>query len=462
MTRDATLIQLPTALSLTPDQQLRVELLAHQTQRLRAALCSWTWARTSGGDPDLTAHLHRVTKVGIASLRPPEGQGTVPMTSRAEVTSCLQRTVDEGGLSLPPATVTALASRLAKEVRPLAERRVHAGQLPQPDPDPRVPLDEDIIAVDPHHVHVAGWPEFLTADLWRLPLRLGEALTDSGAATLHRIAEEAQGLQSRDRDGDPTALAALRKLTLRHGAVWGREGSAGTVSRADPHRSGHATLHLRTVPSGSAEWVVTWSIRIPAGWLPPADRGDVVGVDPGVRAPLTWAAGGCGGQLRPPRLPMETSPGCPPDASSAERLTDAVIRRAQYARLAPELDETLRTLLSYRVVGVEDTRWVSMTDDGLTWPREVMTTTGVTEVLGWLRALAPVTGTRVVRVPPWGGSHRCGRCGGVGTREIGTNFFACRACGHAGDADLNSAQYYRWWVLHEESSHNLSSRRNRG
>lgn len=443
---DATLIQLSTPLHLTADQHVRVDRLALQTQQLRAALCAWTWARTLGGDPDLTAHLRRVTRQGLPSLRPPEGQGAVPPLSLAEVTTCLRRTLAESDLTLPTATVTALAVNLVKQLKPLTGRRVYAGQLPQPDPDPRVPLDGDTLAVDPYHVHVTGWPELLVCDLWRLPLGLGDALTASGATALHGLAHEAQRLQQRDRDGDPGALAALHDLAWQHAPVWGRTGTPGPVAQTRPHRSGHATLHQQEAPDGTRQWVITWSVRVPAAWLPRAGHRDVVGVDPGVRHPLAWCDGTRAGYMERGSLTGSTAP-LSAGAAPTTLFADAVRRHAWFARTATALDTTLRLLLTYKTVAIEDTHWAALADDGHAWPRDVMTLTGVTDVLPWLRALAPLTGTRVRRVPAWHASQGCGKCGCRGIRDIAANEFRCRRCSHRGCADVNAAMYARLVTL---------------
>lgn len=351
------------------------------------------------------------------------------------------------GPTLPEATVRALIKQFERAASNLAGQRVHPSQLPQPSPDPRVPLDADVIATDAYHVHIAGWPELLLSDCWRLPLGLTDGILVSGMASLSELQAQMSELHARDQAGDPTALSALQAQARRYGPLQGRQGGNARVPRGKPHRSGHATLHRQTSVDGSVIWVITWSIRVPPDFLPAVIHRDVVGVDPGVRTPLTWYSETVSGQMRPGSLSGQTGDSMSGD-SSMSHVVNAVRRCAWFRRTSSALDQALRALLTHEIIAIEDTNWVNMSADGNLWPREVMHLTGVTDVLPWVESLAVVRRSRVVRVPAWDASHHCGLCGRRGVRTLAGNQFRCGSCQHRSCADVNAAMYHRWWAIH--------------
>lgn len=306
----------------------------------------------------------------------------------------------------------------------------------------RAALDDRVIAVTDTLIHVGGVPHLVVADLWRLPLGLTAGLLASGHSTLRSVQSRLDQVQQADRLGHPPALLDLHSLAARFGLLLDFAPTASGVRQDRPHRAGHATLRRYRLPGGSPAWTIDWSIRVPAGWLPPASRHDVIGVDVGVHNLLSWADAASEGHL--PSGPLPTgiwTPPLQPGDEGQRLLSAAVVRRAQFQRRAEGLSAVLRHLLSYRTVAIERTNWRGLARRGAAAELEAMSLTGVTEVLGWLERLAPVTGTRVISVPPGDTSHRCGACGQPGSR-VGKSF-VCSASGWEADADANAARYIR-------------------
>ena len=131
--------------------------------------------------------------------------------------------------------------------------------------------------------------------------------------------------------------------------------------------------------------------------------------------------------------------------------TSALVRRSVFEQQAAELDEVLKVLLSHAVIGVERTNWIRMSSslDGRERVARMMMT-GATAALDWVRALSPVTGSRVVEVSPTGSSGTCSECDQAGT--VTEWQFNCGTCTHSDDADVNAARYMRRRALEEAGS----------
>lgn len=364
---------------------------------------------------------------------PSAGMVTLPSLSRAEVTAALLRVCPEWPESLPPGAWRGVASQAYALWRPLMGQAVSTAQLRQLV-GAAVPLDESVQASGPCSVQIDGIPEPVVADLWRVPCGLTDALLRSAADYRRSVQHDVQRWRAADRAGDPAALARLHELACRHGVLLDAPDVGPGVERARPHRARHATLRHGRQPDGQRGWMIDWSLRLPPAWLPAAWRDDVVGVDLGIRAPITWVSGTAHGQLRRSSLPTGGwTPG-----STGTPLADAVVRHTQFARLRDDLNATLTHLLSYRHVAIEDMNWHNFTPG----VRDAMDCTGVTSVLEWLTSLGRVSGTRVVPVAPAGTSQHCAQCGRAGQLD-GVLFLCPGAACRPADRDLNAAGYIR-------------------
>lgn len=347
-----------------------------------------------------------------------------------------------GRHSRDPAAVSRLAAQVSRTldlrdsvppslVRGAVSRAVHAGTSRD---SASVPLDEAVVALDPYHICIEGVEAPLLADVWRLPLRLSAVLLRDGAQVAQACHQHYAAWAERDAAGTTTALSELHMLARRHAALLVRPIPAAPASHPQVERTRHATLRRYRQPDGRDGWAVTWALRVPPDWLPRASVDDTVGIDVGVHRLVTWVSADDEGHVPAPPLPT----GCwqPPGGISSP-LSDAMVRQVQFARRAAQLDEALRMVLRYRGVAVEATNWRGLAGSA---ELEGMSLSGVTEWRYWLTALSRVTGSRVVAVPAWRSSHRCGWCAAEGHRE--GRVFCCPEHGLA-DADTNAARYHR-------------------
>lgn len=364
-----------------------------------------------------------------------EGVLVMPRLSQAEIEGLLLQVCPDLPGVLPPEVWRGVASLLLSQWRPLMGRAAPVDELCRVTQG-LVPLDMAVHAVGAMTVHIEGEPEAIIADLWRLPAGLTGALLATGADRQREVQADLGRWRQADREGEPRALVRLHSLACRYGPMLHGGAPGLGVQREQPHRARHATLQRVRLPGGQDTWVIEWSIRVPPAWWPAANRADVVGVDVGIRAPLTWACGSEQGQLS--RGLLQT--GDWRAGGTGSPVADAVVRRAQFERLSGPLDDALRQILRYTHVAIERTEWGGL-QPGV---REAMDLTGVTSVLAWLVRLGRLSGTRVLPIAPEGTSVHCASCGQEG--RLSGSLFLCPQCPPA-DRDFNAARYMRRVVV---------------
>lgn len=425
---DRALVRLSTALHPTPAQAASLAHLEAVAQACQSHMLAWY---RHGGLTDPASPL---------SAPSPRSRVTVPEISIDDLAGVCSAFFP--GVS--PSLVRGVASQVHRATRRYHGRTVPAETLQTGFQHVHVPLDAGIQATGPDRVWIDGLDTAVVADLWQLPLGLTGALVSAGQAFQHGT-ERAIGTMLRAAsDGYRPALSDLDVTLRRYGALLGADGPRVPGGPTVPARADHATLRRVTRPDGTPGWTVTWSMRIPHGWLPVAKVSDAVGVDVGLRRVLTAASGGG-------RWMVEGHPAIDLNLAFVSVSTSALVRRSVFEQQAAELDEVLKVLLSHAVIGVERTNWIRMSSslDGRERVARMMMT-GATAVLDWVRALSPVTGSRVVEVSPTGSSGTCSECDQSGT--VTEWQFTCGTCTHSDDADVNAARYMRRRALEEAGS----------
>lgn len=367
------------------------------------------------GGEALRLAMQRVAAGEMLALQPVSRLGT----SVASMVTAIRDELPTAWQFLPTATLQGLAARYAR--------------APAQPAQPSAPLDAALTVVDAQHIHIEGWPELLIADVLRQPLNVPAALQATGQRRFQELTGTVTAVHAHDQAGDRQALGRLTTLARRFGPLLGREVPSSPLCFSEVDIV-HATLRTYTLPDGSQDWAITLALRVSVDWLPRAHRHDTVGVDVGIRRLLTWVSDSGSSAVNAPALPVADW-----DVSDeAEPFVLAMVRRAQFLRSVDDLNHALLELLTYQTVAIEGTRW-----SGLAGTPELasMQATGITEVRHWLSELGRVTGTRVIPVSAWQGSHRCGTCGRFGFRDGAQ--FTCRACGITRDADFNAAMWYR-------------------
>ncbi len=433
---DRQLLSCSTPIYPTDEQEPTLRDLQRQVRALHLGLTTWV---QGGAAADLTALL---ALAGDGNVFPPlTGPVQVRALSEAqwrqEVLAALPRSC-----TLPEALLMGVISQAYRRFKPILGRQVKSSSVPTPHAELHLPLDAAVTPVGAYHVHLDGLGSLLLADIWRLPLGLSSALHRKGRQVWSEVQGQVDRAHRAAIGGYQAAARDLCHLAERYGPLMDLPAvpAEDPVSPEEPHLAGRATLQSVRRPDGTLGWVIVWMVRVPADWLPGWTRADTVGVDVGVHQVISWVdqteTGGVPGRLSPPSL----------DKIGQETLARAVERRIEFEALGDQRDATLRHLLSYRSVAIEDTRWTGL---AARHPEAVdqMRRSGATEVLPWLSTLAHLTGTRVVRVPPGHTSHRCGRCGSPGQVHRDRRIFTCdlSTCSWTEDADLNAARYMRLW-----------------
>lgn len=435
---DRHLLQVATTLHPTPTQTATLAELRDRVGALHLALTAWT---ASGEQQELRALI--LQAAATDALVPTPAAMLCPSTLSVDDLSTLLRNSMPAQWRLPTPLIRGVASQHLRHVQRWRERSTGHAQLFKP-PAPatlHLPLDQSATPVGPMHVHIEGLPELVVADLWHLPVRLTAALTASGEATAHRLQAQAEMARRAAHLGYTPALQELRHLAERHGPLLLHPAPATVLGRDQPQRATHAALRETRLSTGETGWVMQWSLRVPQGWLPAAARREVAGVDVGIQHVLTWVDGVAGGAVRGDLAPMTSG-------EDAPGLAGAMVRYARFERTRAALDNALLHLLSYRDVAIEGTRWGPLFQHDPAGVAQ-MQLSGAAQLADWLEVLGSVTGTRVTRVPPEGGSHHCGQCGGAG--EMHERLFRCLTCQHMADRDRNAAAYYRRCLLRRQA-----------
>ncbi|MEF2277019.1 zinc ribbon domain-containing protein [Deinococcus sp. YIM 134068] len=344
---------------------------------------------------------------------------------------------------LPPPWQRAIPGEVLQRLLDIEVRRlqpfghgVRAGRALPLLPLSRLALDAAARPVDAHHVLIAGLSEPVVADVWSLPDDIAEALLVEADEQVARAAALADVLKSRVLCGDTGAASELYRL---HQTAWPWLGRQPKLTR-DPDRP-HRYQHVSLVQQAGG-LALDWTVRVPAGYLPPARRGDGFGVDLGYRRVVTAAS--AAGVTSVERR-AEIRAGLPAPADDARALyVDSTLRRCVLDAHREELEALLRQALTHTDVNIEAINWAGIRDrGGAPWAAEAMALLGAPTFTRWLRMLAPASGTRVHLIDPAGTSRTCWRCGGAGERPWPYTHFHCPACGTWTDADHNSAALIR-------------------
>ncbi|MDP9766278.1 zinc ribbon domain-containing protein [Deinococcus enclensis] len=425
---DRTLVRISTALHPTPAQAASFAHLEAIAQACQSHMLAWY---RQGGLADPSSPL---------SDPSPRSRVTVPAISIDDLAGIC-------GTFFPgvsPSLVRGVASQVHRATQRYHGRTVPAETLQTGFQHVHVPLDAGIQAAGPDRVWIDGLDTTVVADLWQLPLGLTGALVNAGQAFRHGTERELGTMVRAASDGYRPALSDLDVTLRRYGALLGPQGQAWSGGPAVPARADHATLRRVTRPDRTPGWTVTWSVRIPHGWLPAVHVDDAVGVDVGLRRVLTAASG-------QDRWMVEGHPAIDLALAFVSVSTSALVRRSVFEKQAAELDEVLKKVLAHTVVGVERTNWTRMSGTVKGRQRVArMMMTGATSVLDWVQALSPVTGSPVVEVSPTGSSCTCSGCDQSGT--VTAWQFTCGTCGHSDDADANAALVMRRRALEEAGS----------
>ncbi|MFK7602084.1 zinc ribbon domain-containing protein [Deinococcus sp. SM5_A1] len=436
-----TLIYAPTALRPTSAQQASLNALYDTAEQLHFTLRGWL--RTVGTG----VHLHLAE-----ALEQVAGGHPLP---RVDDDHCIQLCADAvaqvqalAHADLPERWRVALPAGVMRSLIKIETRRlkrgasrVRADTLLPLRPLDRVALDEAAVPVDDYHVMLCGVPEPVVADLWALPHDLTRALlTEADDRARHAAAEWAAGLE-RLLQGDVAAAGTLYQVD-RDTWPWRERQPTLTLDRALPHRYQHVSLVRTTDESGTPRLVLHWTIRIPGGYLPKANRSGGFGVDLGYRHVATGASDQ--GITAVPRR-VDVRRGLPEPADDRRAIhSHARMRRSCLEAHREGLEDMLKLALQHRQVNVEATDWAGILDHGRApWSVEAMSLIGAPLLVSWIQTLAPASGTQVTLVEPAGTSRTCHHCGETGKRPWPYREFYCPLCGTSMDADHNSAAVLR-------------------
>ncbi|QLG10693.1 transposase [Deinococcus sp. D7000] len=436
-----TLIYAPTTLRPTSTQQATLEALYDVAEQLHFTVRGWLRTVGTGVHLNLVEALEQVA--GGHPLPRVDDHHCIHLSpdAVAQVRTLTHADLPEPWRIALPAGVMQRLIRIETRRLKRAAPRARAETLLPLRPLDRVALDEAAVPVDDYHVMICGVPEPVVADLWALPSDLTRALlTEADDRARDVAAEWAAGLE-RLLQGDTAAAEVLYRLG-RDTWPWRERQPTLTLDRAMPHRYQHVSLVRTTDERGTPRLVLHWTIRIPGGYLPKANRSGGFGIDLGYRHVAT-GAGDQGVTAVPRRISVRR--GLPEPADDRHAIhAHARMRRSCLEAHREGLEDLLRLALQHWQVNVEATDWAGILDHGRApWSVEAMGLIGSALLVSWLQTLAPASGTQVSLIEPAGTSRICHRCGEPGERPWPYLEFFCPLCGTCIDADHNSAAVLR-------------------
>ena len=198
-----------------------------------------------------------------------------------------------------------------------------------------------------------------------------------------------------------------------------------------------ATLHRRVERDGARRWVCNLSFTLTVDavrtWFPAASVEEPVGIDPGLRHPLTWASASAAHSLQPALVDLGEFPGSQGAGARA-------LRQAIWDRHAAGYQHALEDVLRHRTVRLEQTDWATLSCSNPRFTDRAASNYLFT-MLDHLAALAPLTGSVIEMVPSQHTSLTCSECGYLHSkRQEGT--FTCAnpdPCPYSAQVDINAA-----------------------
>lgn len=258
-----------------------------------------------------------------------------------------------------------------------------------------------------------------------------------------------------EKPGFPRFKASQRFNTLSWRA--GKGGAAIVNDRLRIQGVGHIKVKWhRDLPSEpkqtritrrNGRWYVAFTVEVEPEPLPATGR--EVGVDLGVRQFATLSTGEV---VKGPRPGRAAAPEIRrAQRKVARRQRGSHRRRKAVAELSRRREreanrrqdaahKAARSLVNrFDLIAVEDLKVTNMVRGKRGLNREI-TDQGWAQFLQCLDAKAESAGRQVIRVRPHHTSQRCHGCGTVDRESRRGPRFACTACGHSDDADVNAAR----------------------
>ena len=195
-----------------------------------------------------------------------------------------------------------------------------------------------------------------------------------------------------------------------------------------------AALLRRLDPDGERRWacLLTFSLTSAAlvEYFPAAAKPGPVGIDPGLRHPLTWASADDAQSLPNALVDLDGfHQGDTPGRAS---------RQACWARHDADYQQAWHDVLRHGLVRLEDTHWrtlVATAPEFVAHARSNYLWTWASH----LAALAPLTGSQLELIPSRLTSRTCSACGYVLPHRL-TGWFNCPECHYRARVDVNAAR----------------------
>ena len=350
---------------------------------------------------------------------------------------------------LPTSTINLVGlDALAASLQPLKHKRQ--------DVLPSLDLAGGLWAIDPFRVciHALGEDAVQLADTFALPSPYGAALRRRQARHLQGERKRLLDAQQRFLNGEQDALADCIRIggRVQPGDLENLPELVCGEEQDQPRALERTAVQQVGRPEGGIGWEISMTFSV-SGTLTQSLIPDTVGIDLGADLPLAWASGTETGTFAQNLLwlpvPATPAPGLAHAPTPYDHhLGQAWGRRVVLDALRGGYEDALRQILRYERIVLEDIDWTTF-NDGFDFA-------GFAEIahlhtfIGWLKALAPLHGSRIVPVDPHHTSRTCSRCSWVNERRPrrGELFVCGRPCGHIQVSHLNAALVARSRVGH--------------
>ena len=375
----------------------------------------------------------------------------LPHMTQAQLLTQLReaRDVLGWGRVLPASTINLVGQdALAAALQPPGVRRQ--------DVLPRFDLDGGLWVLDPFRVciHALGQDAVQWADTFALPSTYGAALHRHQARHLQGERNRLLDAQQRFLNGEQDALADCIRIggRVQPGDLEHRPEPFCGEEQDQPRALERTAVQQVRRPGGEIGWEISMTFSV-SGTLPRFLIADTVGIDVGADLLLAWASGTETGTFAQNLLwlpvPARPAPGLAQAPTPYDHhLGQAWGRRMVLEALRTGYEDALRRILRYERIVFEDIDWTGF-NDGFAFA-EFAEKAHLHTFIGWLKALAPLYGGRIVPVDPSFTSRTCSRCGWVNERRPrrGELFVCERPCGHVQVSHLNAALVARSRVGH--------------
>jgi len=310
-------------------------------------------------------------------------------------------------------------------------------------PTPLLIIGEDLLLLPDFNLEVDGFA---------LPRPFREVLPDRGTTRLVKWrAQLVDDLERWDQSWGDLPVADHQRLQrhVDHYGPW-CTGPVPVLSAVPGVEAQTVSVQHRYDRAGVRRWVcdITFTLSPDAlrTWFPEATVSEPVGIDPGLRHPLTWASANAAHSLSPALVDLSGFPGRQGPGARA-------LRRACWTRHAVGYDRAWKEILQHRTVRLEDTHWTTLTRNNPDFVRRAQDN----YLFCWLdhlAATAPLTGAVLEMIPSRETSLTCSECGYVhDTRQEGV--FVCENqlyCHYSAPVDVNAAHNIAQ-AMHPRRSH---------